>query len=36
MREVWERITADDGEGRGGFMQFEDREGFGEEEEEEI
>ncbi|KAL8992250.1 MAG: hypothetical protein Q9188_007629 [Gyalolechia gomerana] len=36
VREVWERITADDGEGRGGFMQFEDREGFGGGEEEEM
>lgn len=27
VRAVWELITADDGDERGGFMQFEDREG---------
>ncbi|KAL8723598.1 MAG: hypothetical protein Q9225_000140 [Loekoesia sp. 1 TL-2023] len=34
VRAVWERITADDGDSRGGFMQFEDREGLGGEGEE--
>ncbi|KAL8729212.1 MAG: hypothetical protein Q9181_005074 [Wetmoreana brouardii] len=29
VRRVWELITADDAEGRGGFMMFEDREGLG-------
>ncbi|KAL8724825.1 MAG: hypothetical protein Q9166_007727 [cf. Caloplaca sp. 2 TL-2023] len=33
VRAVWERITADDGDARGGFMQFEDRESLGGEEE---
>ncbi|KAL8790677.1 MAG: hypothetical protein Q9213_000525 [Squamulea squamosa] len=28
VRAVWERITADDGDARGAFMQFEDRAGF--------
>ncbi|KAI4092833.1 MAG: hypothetical protein LQ344_003198 [Seirophora lacunosa] len=35
VRAVWELVTADDGDERGGFMQFEDREGgVGEEGEE--
>ncbi|KAL8750003.1 MAG: hypothetical protein Q9184_006586 [Pyrenodesmia sp. 2 TL-2023] len=29
VRAVWERITADDGDARGGFLQFEDRAGLG-------
>ena len=28
VKTAWERITADDGDARGGFMSFEDREGI--------
>lgn len=36
VRAAWELITADDGESRGAFMQFEDRQGAGMEDEEEL
>ncbi|KAI4281800.1 MAG: hypothetical protein L6R38_003429 [Xanthoria sp. 2 TBL-2021] len=36
VRAVWERVTADDGNARGGFMQFEDRVGFGDEDDEDV
>ncbi|KAL9025987.1 MAG: hypothetical protein Q9196_005278 [Gyalolechia fulgens] len=36
VRAVWECITADDGDARGGFMQFEDREGVGGEDDEDV
>ncbi|KAI4118164.1 MAG: hypothetical protein LQ338_007453 [Usnochroma carphineum] len=35
VRAAWEVITADDGEARGGFLQFEEREGVGAEDDEE-
>ncbi|KAL8998774.1 MAG: hypothetical protein Q9169_002224 [Polycauliona sp. 2 TL-2023] len=36
VRAVWNRITLDDKETRGPFMQFEDREGFGGEDDEDV
>ncbi|KAL8984441.1 MAG: hypothetical protein Q9205_001580 [Flavoplaca limonia] len=36
VRAVWERITLDDGDARGAFMQFEDRVGFGGEDDEDA
>ncbi|KAL9023039.1 MAG: hypothetical protein Q9180_008423, partial [Flavoplaca navasiana] len=36
VRGVWERITLDDGDARGAFMQFEDRVGFGGEDDEDV
>lgn len=32
VRAAWERITADDGDDRGAFMQFDNRVGIGDEE----
>ncbi|KAL8853784.1 MAG: hypothetical protein Q9221_001427 [Calogaya cf. arnoldii] len=36
VRAVWDHITADDGDTRGAFMQFEDRVGLGDEDDEDV